>query len=189
MMDISKVRSAKQISEVVELARVIWTDHYAPIIGQDQVDYMLGKFQSEKAIAAQLGDGYEYYTVSRGGRIVGYLAIVPDADTDMLMISKIYVLRSGRDHGFGRAMLEFAEDICRERRISTLCLTVNKNNRHSIAWYTRMGFKNVGSIVQDIGGGFLMDDYRMEKSIGQLSPAGDSQKLAPEECRSCAKRS
>lgn len=165
MMNISRVRSAEQISEVVKLACEIWTDHYAPIIGQEQVDYMLDKFQSEKAIVAQLEDGYEYYTVSRDGRVAGYLAIVPNADTGMLMISKIYVLRSGRDHGFGRGMLEFAEDICRERRISTLSLTVNKNNRHSIEWYIRMGFTNVGSIVQDIGGGFLMDDYRMEKTI------------------------
>ncbi len=169
-MDISRVCSAEKISEVVELAREIWTDHYAPIIGQAQVNYMLDKFQSERAIAAQLEDGYEYYTVSHGGRIVGYLAIVPDADTNMLMISKIYVLSSEHDQGFGRAMLEFAQDICRERRISTLYLTVNKNNKNSIAWYIRMGFKNVGSIVKDIGGGFLMDDYRMEKIIGQPSP-------------------
>lgn len=169
-MDISRVRSEGQISDVVELAREIWTDHYVPIIGQEQVDYMLGKFQSEKAIASQLEDGYEYYIVSHGGRIVGYLAIVPETVADRLVISKIYVLRSGRGHGFGRGMLEFAEDVCRKLGIRTLRLTVNKNNRHSIAWYTRMGFRNKGPIVQDIGAGFVMDDYRMEKTIGPQPP-------------------
>lgn len=179
-MDISRVRSKKQVLDVVNLACQIWTDHYVPIIGQEQVDYMLRKFQSERAIAAQCAEGYEYYIVSHDGNGVGYMAIVPDIDADMLMISKIYVLRSGRGHGFGRAMLEFAQNACKERRIRTLWLTVNKNNGQSIAWYNRMGFKNVASIVQDIGAGFVMDDYRMEKAIGQQSFAGDDLKPAPE---------
>jgi hypothetical protein len=28
-----------------------------------------------------------------------------------------------------------------------------------------MGFRNTGPIVQDIGGGFVMDDFRLEKMI------------------------
>lgn len=180
-MDISRVRSEEQISDVVNLACRIWTDHYVPIIGQEQVEYMLGKLQSEVAIAAQCAEGYEYYTVSHDGKSVGYMALVPDADADMLMLSKLYVLKSWRGYGFGRAMLEFAEDVCKERRIRTLWLTVNKNNRQSIAWYTRMGFKNVASIVQEIGFDFVMDDYRMEKTIDQQAPAYDVPKAASEE--------
>ena len=165
MTDITRVLSREQIMDVVNLAREIWTDHYVPIIGQAQVDYMLGKFQSKEAITTQLAGGYAYYTVLHNGKHAGYMAIVPNKDADMLMISKIYVLRAGRGHGFGRSMLEFAEKVCRERRIGALWLTTNKNNTHSIAWYMRMGFKNMGSNIQDIGGGFIMDDYRMEKTI------------------------
>jgi hypothetical protein len=44
------------------------------------------------------------------------------------------------------------------------------NHSDAIAWYTRMGFTIVGPTVQDIGAGFVMDDYRMEKTIGQPSP-------------------
>lgn len=86
------------------------------------------------------------------------------------MISKIYVTKAGRGGGFGRKLLDFAEDVCRERQIPALWLTVNKNNTGSVAWYTRMGFKNAGAIVQDIGAGFVMDDYRMEKTIGSHAP-------------------
>ena len=53
-----------------------------------------------------------------------------------------------------------------------LWLTVNKDNAGAIAWYTRMGFKNAGAIVQDIGAGYVMDDYRMEKSISPHAPGG-----------------
>lgn len=51
-----------------------------------------------------------------------------------------------------------------------LWLTVNKDNAGAIAWYTRKGFKNAGAIVQDIGAGYVMDDYRMEKSISPHVP-------------------
>lgn len=181
MTELRRVRTQEQISDVVNLAREIWTEHYVPIIGQEQVEYMLGKFQSGSAIAAQLADGYEYYTVSRDGEAVGYMAIVPDEGAGNAMISKIYVRKSARGPGFGRAMLEFAEDLCRERRFRTLWLTVNKNNSLSLAWYMRAGFKNVGSTVQDIGGGFVMDDYRMEKTVGERSPARGVPKAASEE--------
>ena len=60
---------------------------------------------------------------------------------------------------------------------------VNRNNRPSIAWYTGMGFKTVASIVQDMGLGFVMDDYRMEKTIDQESPADDIPKAASGEWR------
>ena len=36
------------------LAKNIWTEHYTPIIGLDQVNYMLEKFQSEIAIQNQI---------------------------------------------------------------------------------------------------------------------------------------
>lgn len=179
MTGLASVRTREQISDVVNLAREIWTEHYVPIIGQEQVEYMLGKFQSASAIGAQLGDGYEYYTVSHDGELVGYMAIVPDEDSGNAMLSKIYVRKSARGHGFGHAMLEFAEDLCRERGLRALWLTVNKNNSHSLAWYLRAGFKNAGSTVQDIGGGFVMDDYRMEKTVDQKSPARDVPTRAP----------
>ncbi|MFZ4655287.1 MAG: GNAT family N-acetyltransferase [Methylococcaceae bacterium] len=170
MCDFTRVHTQERVSDVVNLAREIWRDHYVPIIGQEQVDYMLGEFQSEKAIAAQLADGYEYYIVTHVGKSVGYLAIVQNADEEALMISKIYVTKSGRGQGFGRKMLSFAEDVCRERKLRTLWLTVNKHNILSIAWYIRMGFKNIGPTVQDIGAGFVMDDYRMEKPISITPP-------------------
>jgi diamine N-acetyltransferase len=108
MAELSRVRSREQIPGIVDLASAIWTDHYVPLIGQKQVDYMLAKFQSEEAIKTQLSEGYEYYIVSHNGQRAGYMAIVPDEDAGMLLISKLYVLTAKRGRGFGRKRLEFA---------------------------------------------------------------------------------
>ncbi len=164
------VQSEEQITTIVRLAREIWQEHYEPIIGRKQVDYMLGKFQSGKALVEQLGESYEYYIVVHHGQSVGYVAIVPDKSEPALMISKLYVRKSERGHGLGKKTLRFVENLGQKRGITRIWLTVNKNNTHSIAWYSRMGFRNAGSIIQDIGSGFIMDDFRLEKTIGQQSP-------------------
>lgn len=164
---IHKVLSTAQIADVVHLAREIWQEHYVPIIGREQVDYMLGNFQSEQAVTVQIAEACEYYIVVQDKKSFGYMAVIPNEREASLMLSKIYVKKEARGHGFGWKMLAFVEDLCRSRHIQKIWLTVNKNNHHSITWYTRMGFTKTASLVQDIGEGFVMDDYRMEKAIGQ----------------------
>ncbi|MGB0563820.1 MAG: GNAT family N-acetyltransferase, partial [Spirulinaceae cyanobacterium] len=55
-------QTPEQFATIARLARSIWIAHYTPIIGAAQVDYMLAKFQSAEAIAAQVQtEGYRYY--------------------------------------------------------------------------------------------------------------------------------
>lgn len=150
---------------MVRLAREIWPEHYAPIIGRAQVEYMLERFQSARAVGQQLLQGAEYYLVTHGGCRAGYTAVVPDADAAELMLSKIYVRKRLRGLGVGREILGFVEDLCVQRRFTKIWLTVNRNNVRSIEWYARMGFRNAGSIVREIGGGFVMDDWKLEKAV------------------------
>ncbi len=166
MIHFIEVHSEQQIADVAYLAQEIWQEHYLPIVGQEQIDYMLEKFQCEQAITKQLSDRYEYYSVAYNGCNAGYMAVVSNVRDTSLMISKIYVRKSDRSCGLGKQMLEFVEELCHQRNIKNIWLTVNRYNKHSIEWYSRMGFTNIGPIVQDIGGGFVMDDFRMEKDIG-----------------------
>ncbi|MEA5445601.1 GNAT family N-acetyltransferase [Gammaproteobacteria bacterium AB-CW1] len=171
MVEIVKVSTETQIAAVARLAREIWVDHYAPIIGRAQVDYMLSNFQSEAAIARQLNEGQEYYLLRRDGQAAGYLALIAEPAEQRLKISKIYVDGRYRGQGLGRRLLAFTEEVCRERDLDMLWLTVNRDNLDSIRWYESMGFRNTGPVMFDIGGGYVMDDYRMEK---QLSEPGTS---------------
>lgn len=163
MIEIQQVLSHADVMVVVDLAREIWIDHYTPIIGAKQVEYMLDRFQSADSIRSQLSEGYEYYLAVADTRQCGYLAVAADVDDSSLMISKIYVRRESRGCGIGRKLLDFAEIICRQRELRSIWLTVNKFNCNSIAWYERVGFVNAGELVQDIGNAFRMDDYKMIK--------------------------
>ena len=148
-MDLERVESRAQIAAVAALARETWTQHYGPLIGAAQVEYMLAKFQSAEAIARQIAaEGYEYYLAPDAG----YLALVPDRARQSAMLSKIYVRSSRRGTGLGRAMVDFAEKRAAELGGAELWLTVNKRNAGSIAFYERMGFLRTEALVTDIGG-------------------------------------
>jgi ribosomal protein S18 acetylase RimI-like enzyme len=164
MTEFRRVKSKKDIAEAARLAHEIWNEHYVNIIGQAQVDYMVKNFQSAQAIAAQIVSGYEYSLILHNGEAAGYLAVVPDPAKSSLQLSKLYMRKSLRGLGLGKEAMDFVAGLCRKSNIETLWLTVNKYNADSIAWYERLGFARAGEIVMEIGGGYMMDDFRMEKS-------------------------
>ena len=146
------------------MAHEVWNEHYVPLIGQAQVDYMVAKFQSAEAMQGQIDSGYEYFQIQLSGRSLGYAAIRHDAADTRVFISKLYVLAAHRKSGAGRQTLELLERMARERGATRLSLTVNKGNP-SVRAYERLGFKIVDAMVMDIGGGYVMDDYKMEKGV------------------------
>lgn len=163
------VRDAEHIRIVVALAREIWVEHYTPIIGGEQVEYMLANLQSEAAIERQLAAAQEYFLIGIAAqdsltRWIGYCSVQAQAAERRLFISKLYVSAAVRGRGAGRAALEFLTRLARQRTLDTLWLTVNKYNP-TLQQYLRWGFINVGAVVADIGGGYVMDDFKLEKSV------------------------
>jgi len=151
------------IRRVCELAEEIWREHYTPIIGREQVDYMLEKFQSEQSVAAQIQAGCLYYLVKNDQNDVGYFCVQPKRASNELFLSKFYIRAPARGRGYGRIAQDFIEQLARQKGLGKIMLTVNKHNENSIKIYQKMGFEITEAIVQDIGSVFFMDDYRMEK--------------------------
>ena len=152
-----------QILQLSDMAKEIWNEHFTPIIGQEQVDYMLDKFQSPHALQQQLEDGYAYYIFSVDDTDVGYMGIQPQ--DGKLFLSKLYVKKESRGQGIARRGVEYLCGLCKERGLSSIWLTVNKHNDGTIACYKKLGFHTVREQVTDIGNGFVMDDYIMEKQV------------------------
>lgn len=158
------VQSTEEIDALAAMARDIWYEYYVPIIGRAQVDYMVEKFQSAPAMRRQVQEGYEYFLVREAGEDVGYCAVQEQPAAQALFVSKFYVSRAARGRGTGRRCMEFIEDLARRRSAKSLWLTVNKGNP-AVNVYKRLGFVITAELVMDIGGGFVMDDFRMEKRL------------------------
>jgi ribosomal protein S18 acetylase RimI-like enzyme len=168
MAEIKRVTEADEIQRVAELAHEIWNQHFVPIIGQKQVDYMVDKFQSAPVIAEQIAQGYDYYLVGHAGQPAGYFALVPNLAEARAMLSKIYLKKDVRGHGLGRSVMTFVVEHCQELGVREVWLTVNRHNTGPIAFYESMGFVNAGTLVQDIGNGFEMDDFKMVKKLPKV---------------------
>jgi GNAT superfamily N-acetyltransferase len=168
--------SPAEIAVIAGLAAEIWYEYYVALIGRAQVDYMVARFQSTAAMLEQVSQGYRYFTIEeeggqpagQAGSPLGYFAVQSQPHQEpgqgKLFISKLYLRQAGRGRGTGRQTLEFIEHMARDEALHYLWLTVNKGNP-AVSTYQQWGFRVVEAIVIDIGGGFVMDDYRMEKPI------------------------
>lgn len=163
MITIKEANKRHEFQTIEKLADTIWREHYIPIVGKPQIDYMLAKFQSCIAMKEQVANGYEYYIAFYKELPIGYLSI--KQEFKHLFLSKIYVLSAYRGKGIGKTMINFSEDKAKTYNLNKIRLTVNRYNTNSIKTYEKMGFKNKRELVQDIGHGFVMDDYEMVKMI------------------------
>lgn len=161
-ISIKTAQGNDDIITIESLADEIWTQHYEPIIGLKQVDYMLGKYQSFEAIKQQLEEGYIYYIAIYGETPCGYCSIKADKG---IFLSKFYVKQSYRGLGLGRAMLETISEYGKTHDEKRIWLTCNKYNSNTLAAYKKLGFNVIGDVVTDIGNGFVMDDYVLEKQL------------------------
>lgn len=177
------VKTPAEVEELVELADAIWHEYWPALIGPEQTDYMVEQFQSLEAITRDMREhDYEYWFLradnedaadaaagagagAGAGRIVGYTGGHVEPETNRFFISKIYLLKEERGHGFASATIRFYEDLCRTRGLEAMYLTVNKYNEMGIRAYQAKGFETIESVETDIGRGFIMDDYVMEKRI------------------------
>ena len=156
--------TATDIPLLVDLAKESWTEHYTAIIGEAQVIYMLNKFNSANAIAAQIQDeSYHYYFIELNDKPVGYFVVqVKDGE---LFLSKFYVAANQRGNGVGKQTLQFIITLAKQFQLKKIALTVNRHNSNSIAAYYKLGFIKTGEVCIDIGNSFVMDDFMMELSV------------------------
>lgn len=146
------------------MACEIWNQHFPPLVGQTLVDYLLDKIQSSEAMAHQIREeNIVYYFLTFNGEKVGYMAV--RVEGDVLFLSKFYIKKEFRGKGIARAGMNYFEDFCRQRQLKKIYLHVNRKNLGVIKIYEKLGLKNVGAEVTEMGHGFVMDDYVMEKVI------------------------
>lgn len=161
--EIVPVRDDYQIRLTAELAGEIWQEHFTPIIGADQVAYMLKNLQSFEPMKRQIQEGYEYFLLQEGDRPVGYTAI---RESDgRLFLSKIYLLRSARGKHYASNVMRHHLALCRARGLSAVWLTCNRFNSDTIRVYEHFGFRKIREEKADIGCGYYMDDYIMELNL------------------------
>lgn len=152
---------AEDIPLVAPFAQAIWRDHYAAIISPAQIEHMLRERYSAADLEPYVGAADRWFELLRVERALAGFLRTRIVDGDTLKIEEIYLAAAWRGRGFGQQLLAHAEARGRALCCAQLLLAVNKRNAAAIRAYERFGFSVCESIVVDIGGGFVMDDFVM----------------------------
>lgn len=155
---------AADIPLLRELADRIWRACYPGIIAPGQIDYMLAWMYSPGKIAEELAGGVLWELALHEGLPAGFLSLTFQSDT-LAELNKLYLRPELHGQGLGQEMLTRAIECAATRGRRELRLRVNKRNERALRSYDRAGFRIVDTVVGDIGGGFVMDDYVLSRAI------------------------
>lgn len=147
------------LNTVAMMAAEIWNTHYVPMVGQKQVDYMLGKFYNHQSLVEQIQKGHRFYLVKQSDRLIGFLSVSTTNDADYFL-HKLYIYSDRSNAGAGTDTLN---ELVKLIGPKTLTLTVNRQNFKSINFYFKNGFKIKSVEDFDIGDGYEMNDFVMER--------------------------
>lgn len=165
MIPLLNIRNASvnDVALIRELALNVWPQTYATIISKEQIDYMLEMMYSEDSLKEQLIEGCIFIIVEEGKVPVGF-ASYEEIKPAIFKLHKIYILADQQGKGTGKYVIDHIISHIRLQGAKSLQLQVNRNNNAKL-FYEKLGFKIIKKADFDIGKGYFMNDYVMEKEL------------------------
>ena len=151
------------IQLIRELTFKVWPQTYQDILTNEQIDYMLEMMYSPASLEKQMKDGCCFIIVYDNDNPVGF-ASYQLISKDVAKLHKIYVLPSQQGKGTGNHMLDYVIQQVKDQGAASLQLQVNRSNS-AVSFYEKKGFSVIEEADFDIGNGYYMNDYVMEKKL------------------------
>jgi len=161
------LRKAKEtdIEIIQDLASRTWPTAYAEIISTAQIDYMLDKMYNKGELLSQFQKGHVFLIAEEGSRDLGFAGFsITDSDNRIYKLHKLYVLPEAHGKGLGKLLINEVVNQVKDAGGKALQLNVNRDNK-AAEFYKKAGFMIKETVDLDIGNGFLMNDYVMEKQL------------------------
>lgn len=158
--------AAADLPAISALAGEIWRACYPGIITREQIEYMLGWMYNVERLEREISqESITYERLIADGTLVGFAAWGPSGHGKQCKLHKIYLRPGEHGKGLGSKLLSHVVERARAAGFNDIILQVNKANTKAIAAYERNGFVTRASIKDDIGEGFVMDDYVMGRTL------------------------
>jgi ribosomal protein S18 acetylase RimI-like enzyme len=174
---VSAIRDARaeDLPAIAALAARTWRASYPGIISAAQIDYMLARMYDLAVLERELHEeGIRFACLEEDGALVAFASFGPCGQVTSAggraKLHKLYVDPAHQRRGHGRRLLAHVEAAARAAGVARLVLNVNKRNAGALAAYRACGFDVAADDVQEIGGGFVMDDWIMEKPLHRAGP-------------------
>ena len=149
---------------IAALAREIWQATYPGIITQAQIDFMLEQRYGHERLYDDLEDLHKWLDQAfLGDRRIGFA--FSEIYKGEFKLDKLYIHPDVQRRGVGGQLIAHVAERAKKAGYPCVILQVNKRNVNAIASYQKYGFVVREATVDDIGHGFVMDDYVMEKKL------------------------
>ena len=159
-----RLANADDLTTVEQLAREIWPGTYGDILSSEQLEYMLDLIYNNAALRNQmLNQQHTFLMVEQDGHPVAFAAY-STIEPGISKLHKIYVHQKTQGQGIGKQLIDHIVNQLRPQGIHTLRLNVNRQNKARL-FYEKLGFEVVKEEDIDIGKGYFMVDYVMERPI------------------------
>lgn len=106
-MELVEVKNEKDLAVLMPLLKEIWSEVFTPIIGADQVAYMLANYQSQANIEDEMKKGAHYLLLVYDSKPVGYTAY--EENEEEVYLSKLYLHANTRGKGFSSQVFDWYE--------------------------------------------------------------------------------
>lgn len=155
--------TAIDIPLIRELTFNVWPQTYAAILSSQQIEFMLELMYSEISLQKQMEDGSQFVIVYDDKDPVGF-ASFQEIELHIFKLHKIYILPSQQGKGTGKFLLDHIIAEIKSKNAKVLQLQVNRFNKAK-NFYEKLGFVVLYEADSDIGNGYFMNDYVMEKKL------------------------
>ncbi len=153
------------LETVRRIADDVWPKTFREILSPEQIVYMMKMMYAPEVMEKELSSGVHFRVAYVDGVPAGYTSWAPYTLPGTAKLHKIYLLQEFQGRGIGSAMLADASEQARKAGFTRLRLNVNKHNERARRAYFRNGFTDAEAVKIDIGHGFFMDDFVMEKPL------------------------
>jgi diamine N-acetyltransferase len=160
--------NSNDIPIIQDIAYRTWPVTFAGILSPDQISFMLEKMYSADALKYQMEVKSIRFLLAKDELegTIGFLSLETSFEgLSMTKIHKLYILPEAQNKGVGRALINRAAQIAKNKENHLLQLNVNKYNSTAINFYKHIGFLEAGAEEITIGNGYVMDDLILEMKI------------------------
>ena len=165
MIKISEA-TINDIKLIQNIVQITWPITYGEILSKEQLSYMLDLFYSTEALTEQYDKKEQlFYMIYEDETNIGFIGIEHHyKGKTITKIHKIYLLPETQGKGIGKKVIDEIGKLALENNSTILSLNVNRFNS-ALGFYKKIGFEVVDEVNIEIGNGYLMEDYVMEKKI------------------------
>lgn len=165
-MIVIRTATLSELPVIQQIARQTWPHTFGEILTPAQITYMLDWMYSLPSLTEQVTQrGHVFLLAQDGSDFPGFASYETNYQNEpKTKLHKIYILPNQQGRGVGRLLMDEVIRLARQQGNTSLSLNVNRHNRAK-EFYERLGFHVAAEEDIDIGGGYLMQDYVMERGI------------------------